>query len=301
MARRERLANGAETTLNGAITSVATSLIVASASKFPTEGDFRIIIDSELILVTVVAGNTFTIVRSIESTSAASHSNGVDVAQVVTEANMKRLIEESIDPFAFLRPAYRVQDTNGDFLTASDFTWVNQGTATRLDQGSSIITITDDDSVGQNIRALVRSAPSTPYTITAAILRSLVADSGSTGPLAGICFRENSTDDFLTLLNQPGNADSLRILKYASVTSVPSLGLNLEAGVLSLPFWMKMEDDGTNVKFHVSQDGFNFTQVYSALRGDDFTGSGPDEVGFLLNNIGGIDGNFMSLVAWDGE
>jgi len=82
----EKFANSASTTINqgGGIAAGDTSVIVTSAALFPSSGNFRILIDSEIILVTAVSGSTFTIVRGQESTSAASHANGAGVTHILT-------------------------------------------------------------------------------------------------------------------------------------------------------------------------------------------------------------------------
>jgi hypothetical protein len=80
----EQFSNGPQTTLNGSITSGATSLVVASATGFPSSPQFRIRIDNELLLVTAIAGTTWTVTRAIESTTAAAHSNGATLTAVLT-------------------------------------------------------------------------------------------------------------------------------------------------------------------------------------------------------------------------
>ncbi len=87
----EQFANNAITTLNGTITSGALSLVVTSATAFPSSGNFRILIDSEIILVTSVSGTTFTITRAQESTTAATHSNGATITQIVTAGSLNQL------------------------------------------------------------------------------------------------------------------------------------------------------------------------------------------------------------------
>lgn len=87
----EQFANNASSTLNGGINNLVTSLIVQSAVLFPTQGQFRILIDSELMLVTAVAGTTFTVTRGAEGTSAVSHSNGVPVTHILTAAALNQI------------------------------------------------------------------------------------------------------------------------------------------------------------------------------------------------------------------
>lgn len=87
----ENFANTYQTTLNdaGGISSGDTSMVVASATGAPA-ANFRVLIDSELILVTAKSGTTFTITRGIEGTSAASHADGATVTHVLTAESVRR-------------------------------------------------------------------------------------------------------------------------------------------------------------------------------------------------------------------
>lgn len=87
----EQLTNKAASTLSAAITSGATSLTVASAAAFPTNGNFRVIVDNEIMLVTAVSGTTFTVTRGAESTTAASHASGAAITHVLTAASLRAL------------------------------------------------------------------------------------------------------------------------------------------------------------------------------------------------------------------
>ena len=52
MVRREQFVNSASATLNGAINASTTSVVVNDGTPFPTTGDYRILIDDEIMLVT---------------------------------------------------------------------------------------------------------------------------------------------------------------------------------------------------------------------------------------------------------
>jgi hypothetical protein len=80
-------ANNPSTTLAGAITAGATSISVASAADFPTKGKFTIIVDSEIMLVTGVAGTVWTVERGVEDTVAASHTNNTPVTGILTKGS----------------------------------------------------------------------------------------------------------------------------------------------------------------------------------------------------------------------
>jgi hypothetical protein len=72
------------------ITSSATSLSVTDASRFPTAGNFRLLVESELMLVTGVSSNTFTVTRGIEGTVAAAHAAGREVSHIITAGALNR-------------------------------------------------------------------------------------------------------------------------------------------------------------------------------------------------------------------
>src|SRR5581483_190957 len=84
----EVYANNATTTLSGSITSGAVSLVVANAAPFPVTPQFRLGIDSELLLVTSVAGTTFGVVRGIEGTVATTHASGATISHVLTSGGL---------------------------------------------------------------------------------------------------------------------------------------------------------------------------------------------------------------------
>ncbi len=64
------------TTLDGSITDSATTITVTSASGFPLEGEFRIQLENELLLVTAGWGTTsWTVTRGLDGTSGASHAD----------------------------------------------------------------------------------------------------------------------------------------------------------------------------------------------------------------------------------
>ena len=78
---------GASTTLNGSINNSVTSIVLTSATSFPTSG--TILIDSEKITYTGKSTNTLTgCVRGALSTTAASHTNTTAVTEFITTTNL---------------------------------------------------------------------------------------------------------------------------------------------------------------------------------------------------------------------
>ena len=115
----EQFANNATTTLNGSITNVQTSLVVSSATTFPTSPQFRIIIDSEIMLVTGVSGTTFTVTRGIENTTAAAHNSGATVSMILTAGALDQLRSDLL-PIETI--GHRLTVSSGTPITTSDVT-----------------------------------------------------------------------------------------------------------------------------------------------------------------------------------
>lgn len=99
----EQFANFAQSSLSAPITAIQTVITIASAISFPLQGNFRIVVQSfdvttqmptsspEIMIVTSVAGNQFTVQRGAESTKNIAFASGAQVTHIVTAAVMKAL------------------------------------------------------------------------------------------------------------------------------------------------------------------------------------------------------------------
>lgn len=109
----EQFANFAQGVLAAPITAGQTSISItptdytgrpSGASNFPLLGNFRIVVQSfdvttqiptsapEIMLVTAVAGNTFTVQRGAESSTASAFASGAQVVHIATAAVMKAFL-----------------------------------------------------------------------------------------------------------------------------------------------------------------------------------------------------------------
>lgn len=88
----ELFANNASTTLAAGITAGATTVTVASSTGFPAAvagtSQFRVICGTEIMVVTAVAGATWTVTRGAESTAAATHATGDPVTAIITAGSL---------------------------------------------------------------------------------------------------------------------------------------------------------------------------------------------------------------------
>lgn len=109
MANLEQYANNISGTLASAMTSSTLFMSLSSATGFPTSGNFRVAIDSELIEVTNIAGVTCNVLRGTEGTTAATHAMGATVYVVLTAAGLQH-----VDPLFPNNQA--LFDTNSNLL-----------------------------------------------------------------------------------------------------------------------------------------------------------------------------------------
>lgn len=85
-----------DTTLSGSLTALATTLVVASATGWPS-APFAAVLDpgdpvnEEIVLVTAVAGTTWTVTRGYDGTVAAVHASGAAVRHAAIAADFADL------------------------------------------------------------------------------------------------------------------------------------------------------------------------------------------------------------------
>ena len=113
---------------NNAYSTVDTTLAIGGLSlllptgegaRFPTT-NFHITIESEIILCSSRTGDTLTIVRAQEGTSAAEHVAGLDVEQRITAEYLTEL-QTALDGKAPLRPVTaKTTPVNADEVTGND-------------------------------------------------------------------------------------------------------------------------------------------------------------------------------------
>jgi hypothetical protein len=91
----EQFSNNPVTVLDGAISSTSRPVTfdVAPIAGFPAGPQFRIIIDSELLLVTAVAGNTWT-ASNVEGSAAATHADGAQVRHILTAGSLDAFVRK---------------------------------------------------------------------------------------------------------------------------------------------------------------------------------------------------------------
>ena len=178
-----------------------------------------------------------------------------------------------------------------------DFSWVNQGGAS-VDTTNGGIHLIAPAGAGENVRARVKAAPATPYTITAAFLQMRPEVDFAA---CGLLFRQSSDGKLVTgaLIwdsTLTGSGDSaIRAVKYTNPTTFSANYTNtLPVSPGNLVF-IRIADDGVNRITSYSADGQHWTTVHSVGRTDFLT---ADQVGFFCNANQATWPVAMTLLSW---
>lgn len=173
----------------------------------------------------------------------------------------------------------------------SDFTWVNQGTATADDSHGGIY-MAAPATGGDCVRLLVTDAPSTPYTVTAMFIPCAFVVNYMR---MGLAFRQSTDGKIHTCEVASAGGLKLTSLKWNHATSYAGIYLEIADRPVS-PYWFRIEDDGTNRKFWRSIDGYHWYLVHSVGRTDFLT---ADQVGMFINTGNAAWGGEMLVASWE--
>jgi len=301
---QEQKANNAQSTLAGELAQGATTLTVVSAAKFPTVPQFRVIIDSEIVLVTAVAGAVFTGTRGAEGTTDVLHGAGSLVTLIETEEGQIRFRRDFSNPLWGLGQPMQLFDSSGTVLTAASFSDVNMTNASKADvTGGSILMKHDSQAAANDFALIVKAAPSVPWTVTVGFIPNLSAEGASRFPSAGVVVHENASGEFYDFFVTARAAGILaRCTKFDSPTAAGTAFLFStfsHSGQWSMAkvAWLRIEDNNTNLIFSFSTDGVHFLVMGQEARTTFLT---PDEIGFAVNNFGNTNSEAMAtIVSWD--
>jgi hypothetical protein len=303
----EQLANNPVSTITSGISSGATSLTVASATLFPTAGNFVIKIDNELLVVTNVSGTTFTVTRGQDGTSAASHSSGAAITQVVSKKVLENLYAEmyQIGDVAS-RPTtarggtvYYGTDLDVEWLyngTNWDLVWpayvpyanrvnigswtsINLGTTTWTDyNGVMAVSIPDVNTQLKGYYHTIPSAPFSCYTV--------VGLGGTIGGQteAGIMLYDSGTGK-LRITGATSGGLSVGMTQVTAFNGTYSGQQSFQIAPFNITY-LKFTDDNTNWHYYWSSDGSNWIEYFKEARNTNLT---PNSVGIYVRGTTGIN------------
>jgi hypothetical protein len=291
--RRERWSNTGSSTLNGALSVGATSLVVTSAASFPTAPDFRLSIENEILLVTAISGTTFTVERGQEGTTDTTHADATAVYHYLTEDSVTRAFQD-----AFSLPDYpynRILDAGGNTLNAASFTWFNQGSATAVDADDGGLKLTLPNETGRQIRGKWLTAPSAPWVLTSYVMLGpgFKMWNAVNGTTIGLIAEESSTGKLYYLKLRNDRIILERMTNYTTFSA--NVNSFIENG--HHEFWLRLEDDNTDVKGHVSRNGYDWVECFSEGR-TAFLAGGANRIGFGCESDGGAAGAHFYVKTW---
>lgn len=179
--------------------------------------------------------------------------------------------------------------------TLSNWTWVNQGSATASDTTAGLY-LQCDLVNSDNWRMLVKTAPSTPYTMTAAFTGILCGNKDSR---ISLIVRDSASGKFVVWgvnYDSFNNEFKLALSQYNSPTS-GNANVFFQRLMTVFPIlFLRMTDDGTNRIYYISVDGVNWINVYSEARTTWMT---ANQIGWGMNP-GGSSGFPVAttLLSW---
>lgn len=307
----EQLTNNAASTTTGAVSGVTNpvAVTVANASAFPAAPNFRIVIDSEVLLVTAVAGAVFTCQRAQEGTAIAAHASGAAVTHVLTAGSFRQLLADmSVYDLAANRPAAGVagrmfypsdggpvfRDTGaawqcwvdgmGPFTPplATFQTWVNQSSATLTTAGGiPSIQWLGLPTGGENLNMRVDSvAGMSTWKLTAAL--RCVHPPGSAGNFGLVARSTTSSRIWGHSYSEAGG--TINGYQWSNATTFSGNNTHNDnmnvfgAGLMLL----RLRYDGTNLYFEHSYDFCNWTVNRAYTLSTSYVPD-IDQVGFYIN------------------
>ncbi len=274
----EKYTNDATTTLASGINNSVTSLSVSSATGFPTSGNFRIKIGSEIILVTAVSGTTFTVTRGQESTTGASHSGGDPVTHVLTAGALNAIRGDILGYDTYTnRPATPIASglyvhSDGPIISHFDgsnwrgfgpiykFVDPNLQTFTTNINTPNVYTtgkfqhFMEQNTGGSGPVGRGKAPPTAPYVVTVCILNNNISNFTNNG----VCFGVKGSGGLSYMRPWHGRGNGGMRFLLTAATNVVDIDI-----VMSQIMWYRIEDDGTNLKYSISLDGEHFWQLYS--------------------------------------
>lgn len=154
--------------------------------------------------------------------------------------------------------------------------WINVSldANTRFEvQDGGVLFLSSSAGASPSFKVAARTAPATPYTITACIVP--LFHPGTTASVVGIGWRDSSTGRLATwIVYSMGSGLRVAYNKYNSPTSFNSSYFDVP-GFLTPYLWMRLEDNGSTRRVGWSADGRNFFFIGSTSRTDFLT---PDQV-----------------------
>lgn len=297
----ENYINFGTTTLLGTMlgTSTASTFSVGTPSALPTTAQFRVVIDSEIMLCTALSTTTstvtYTVTRAAEGSTIGTHAAGATVSNNITAGAMDQIrldlhqtgslssaVANKAGNLYLPNNALTIQrDTGAAFATWGPIwaltnpnlqTWVQQnfGSCTS-DTSHGGISIENPTTEGAfNTHALVFNTPVTPYHIEFGYIHQ---KPGGTNNMAGPCFSDGTKYEIFDPFFQDayGTMICFYLTNSTTFSSTPINSSNSLTFGSPYVFWCRLGDDGVNKTWDISVDGYIWRNIGSEASATNFT------------------------------
>ncbi len=173
----------------------------------------------------------------------------------------------------------------------ANYSWINQGGASVVTTNGGIALLVPANA-SSNLRIRTKSAPSTPYTITACFIQRVL---GANFHTVGLGFRESSSGKVAAIALQFNSAFGVGVHKWTNATTFSASYLaNIPVHTGNL-IWFQISDNGTNRISRWSMDGQNWLDMHSVGRTDFLT---ANEVCFFGDSLNATWALAATLISW---
>lgn len=156
----------------------------------------------------------------------------------------------------------------------SAYTWINQGTASAVDNGNGI-SMTVPNPGGTQVRALAKTMAAGDFDVK---LRIKGTTNGAATPAFGMFLQNNASGKLLLMAYEP-SGNNVYFQRWNSVTSFNS---QLAVRAIQPAFnWFRATRVGTTITYYFSLDGLDWISLGTDTEGG-FAGT-IDRVGFSAN------------------
>jgi len=164
-------------------------------------------------------------------------------------------------------------------LDDSAFSWVNQGSAAITSSKGYVFFDGGAATGAVQFRGRVKAYPSTPFTITTALIPILFASSSFD---YGLCFQTNASSLISTIginANAVASGFSIVARNWTNSTTISATAAQQFLNAIPTMIWLRITDNGTNRIYYYSVDGYNWITLYTIARTTFLT---PDRIGYFV-------------------
>lgn len=296
---KETFTNALETTLDGAINNSVTTVVLTDASTFPLTF-FRIKVEDEIMFVTSRSGNTLTVIRGYESTTAASHVDDSFVNHTVTVGSLQRfrqqlLADAGITDFTDSASA---DDDDFDDENFSGWTTVQGSPSSTMTERShrASLLIPGGSANAQHYGFVKAKVPTGGKFIQ---LGMNIGGHSGQYPIAGLVFSDGATYGAGRQVQFSFSVNENQFFLRETTNWNNNIGQSGSGGVA--PFVLKVMhmrmtwNSSNNYLCEVSPDGISWSSIFNGSYGSLGT---PSHAGFIATNWGSSNSHIHSFTYW---